>query len=264
MTPEERQMIANVFDRMRAVGRFEKDRDADAFINQSVRQIPDSAYLLIQSVLVQEQALAGADERIRMLEDQVANLEAARAPAQQASSGGFLGGLFGGSKPATSVPVTGRQSASFGGSGASSSPWGNQAANNSSGGYQQSPQGQPQGQPQYQQPAGAAAPAGGGFMKQAMTTAAGVAGGMLAANAIGNMMRGGSQSTDQSSSSPFGGSRDETGSSGSTPSAAPEGGQWQDANNNDPGTYDNSAAQAQEVDASDSGWGSDSDFDTDA
>lgn len=32
--------------------------------------------------------------------------------------------------------------------------------------------------------------AGGGFMAQAMTTAAGVAGGMLVANAIGNMMGG--------------------------------------------------------------------------
>jgi uncharacterized protein len=258
MTPDERQMIANVFDRMRAVGRFEKDRDAEDFINQSVRQIPDSAYLLIQSVLVQEQALAGADERIRMLESQVASLEAARAPAAQApSSGGFLGGLFGGSKPAaTSVPVTGRQSPSFGGG--SPSPWGNSAGGNA-GGYQQPAQ---QGQPAYQpQAAAAAAPAGGGFMKQAMTTAAGVAGGMLAANAIGNMMRGG-QSNDQSSSSPFGGSRDETGSSGSSP-AAPEGGQWQDANNNDPGTYDN-AAQDQAQDVSDSGWGGDSDFDTDA
>jgi uncharacterized protein len=257
MTPEERQMIANVFDRMRAVGRFEKDQDAEAFINQSVRQIPDSAYLLIQSVLVQEQALAGADERIRMLEGQVANLEASRAPAPAAASGGFLGGLFGGSKPAASVPVTGRQSPSFGGgNAASSSPWGNAAPGNA-GGFQQ------QAQPQYQQQA-AAAPAGGGFMKQAMTTAAGVAGGMLAANAIGNMMRGSNPTQDQSASSPFGGSRDETGA-GNTPSAtAPEGGQWQDANNNDPGNYDNSAAQAQEVDASDSGWGSDSDFDTDA
>jgi uncharacterized protein len=259
MTPEERQMIANVFDRMRAVGRFEKDHDAEAFINQSVRQIPDSAYLLIQSVLVQEQALAGADERIRMLEDQVASLEAARAPAAQASSGGFLGGLFG-SKPAASVPVTGnRQSPSFGGGSASSSPWGNAApgaAPGHAGGYQQ------QAQPQYQQQAAAAAPAGGGFMKQAMTTAAGVAGGMLAANAIGNMMRGGSQNQDQSSNSPFGGSRDETASGNAPAATAPEGGQWQDANNNDPGNYDNSAAQ--EVDASDSGWGGDSDFDTDA
>jgi uncharacterized protein len=260
MTPEERQMIANVFDRMRAVGRFDKDQDAEAFINQSVRQIPDSAYLLIQSVLVQEQALLGADERIRMLEGQVASLEA-RAPAAPASSGGFLGGLFGSSKPAASVPVTGRQSASFGGGSASPSPWGNAAPGNAGGnggGYQQQPQGQPQYQPQ------AAAPAGGGFMKQAMTTAAGVAGGMLAANAIGNMMRGG-QSNDQSSSSPFGGSRDET-SAGSTPAATPEGGQWQDANNNDPGTYDNNAAPDQDVqNAADSGWGSDSsDFDTDA
>jgi uncharacterized protein len=254
MTPDERQMIANVFDRMRAVGRFEKDRDAEDFINQSVRQIPDSAYLLIQSVLVQEQALAGADERIRMLEGQVASLEAARAPAAPAASGGFLGGLFGGSKPAASVPMTGRQSPSFGG--ASPSPWGSAPAGNG-GGYQQQPQGQPAYQPQ-----AAAAPAGGGFMKQAMTTAAGVAGGMLAANAIGNMMRGG-QNSDQSSSSPFGGTRDET-SSSSSPAAAPEGGQWQDANNNDPGTYDNAAQDQGVQEASDSGWGGDSDFDTDA
>ncbi len=249
MTPEERQMIANVFDRMRAVGRFEKDHDAEAFINQSVRQIPDSAYLLIQSVLVQEQALAGADERIRMLEGQVASLEAARAPAAPAASGGFLGGLFG-SKPAASVPATGgRQSPSFGGGGASSSPWGNAAPGNA-GGFQQQAQ-----QPQYQQQQ--AAPAGGGFMKQAMTTAAGVAGGMLAANAIGNMMRGSNPSQDPSNST-SGGSREET--AASSP-AAPEGGQWQDANNNDPGNYDNSAAQ--EVDTSDS-WGSGNDFDTDA
>jgi uncharacterized protein len=263
MTPEERQMIANVFDRMRAVGRFEKDQDAETFINQSVRQIPDSAYLLIQSVLVQEQALAGADERIRMLEGQVASLEAARAPVAPASSGGFLGGLFGGSKSAASVPVTGRQSPSFGGGGATPSPWGNAAGNapgsypGNSGGYQQQPQGQPQYQPQ-----AAAAPAGGGFMKQAMTTAAGVAGGMLAANAIGNMMRGGSQSHDQSNSS-FGGSRDET-NAGSSQTATPEGGQWQDANNNDPGTYDNAAPDQGVQEASDSAWGSDSDFDTDA
>jgi uncharacterized protein len=257
MTPDERQMIANVFDRMRAVGPFEKDRDAETFINQSVRQIPDSAYLLIQSVLVQEQALVGADERIRMLESQVASLEASRAPAAPAS-GGFLGGLFGGSKPAASVPVTGRQSPSFGG-GASTSPWGNTAGGNAGGSQQ--PAYQPQ--PQYQQSA-AAAPAGGGFMKQAMTTAAGVAGGMLAANAIGNMMRGG-QSNDQSSSSPFGGSRDETSAGNGTPAvAAPEGGQWQDANNNDPGTYDNAAQDQGVQDASDSGWGGDSDFDTDA
>ena len=34
------------------------------------------------------------------------------------------------------------------------------------------------------------APAGGGFMKSAMATAAGVAGGMLAASAISSMMKG--------------------------------------------------------------------------
>jgi uncharacterized protein len=233
MTPDERQMIANVFDRMRAVGPVDKDRDAEAFINQSVRQIPDSAYLLIQSVLVQEQALIGAEQRIRQLEDQVAQLEA-RAPAPAAASGGFLGGLFG----SKAAPAPSRQSSGFGGAPAQGgSPWGNQAPAQA---YQQ--------QPQYQQqPMQAAPAAGGGFMKSAMTTAAGVAGGMLAANAIGNMMKGNSGGEQGG----FGGSRSDT--SASTESA-PAGGQWQDANNNDPGNYQ-PAQQDVQSEAEDVEWG---------
>ena len=68
MTPEERQLIADLFDRMRQYGSPEKDRDAEALINQQVRAIPDATYMLVQSVLVQEHGvLQGIVTRSDML-----------------------------------------------------------------------------------------------------------------------------------------------------------------------------------------------------
>jgi uncharacterized protein len=169
MTPDERNLIMGLFDRMRSFGAIEKEREAEALINAEVRKIPDSAYMLVQSALVNEQLVASSQERIQQLETRVRDLES-RAPAPQQSSGGsFLGGLFGGgSRPQpTSVPAT--RGAAPGG------PWGQPAPQYQQGGYQQ---------PMQQ------AARCGGFMAQAMTTAAGVAGGMLAANAISNMMNG--------------------------------------------------------------------------
>lgn len=187
MTPDERNMIMGLFDRMRSFGSVEKEREAETLINTQVRQIPDSAYMLVQSVLVGEQALTQASERIQQLEARVRDLETRSAP-QQSSGGGFLGGLFGGgSRPQpTSVPASR-------GVAPANSPWGQAAG----------------GQPQYQQapqaPMQQAAPqrAGGGFMAQAMTTAAGVAGGMLVANAIGNMMGGHKNDSSNASNTGF-------------------------------------------------------------
>lgn len=170
MTPDERQLISGLFDRLRQTGLPEKDRDADQLIRDYLRQNPDAGYMLVQSVIVQEMALEQTQQRVEALEEQVRQLDRSRP---QQSSGGFLGGLFGGgqSRPvASSVPPAGRQSTSFGqGAGAPMrpSPWGQQAGP-------------------------AQAPAGGGFMRSAMATAAGVAGGMLVANAISGMMGGGS------------------------------------------------------------------------
>ena len=182
MTPEERAMISGLFDRMRGVGPVAKDAEAEALIVNSIRQQPDAGYMLVQSVLVQEHALQQAGARIEDLEARMRELEAqaARPAPQQGSS--FLGGLFGGGSAQSSVPATGRQSAGFG-HGAPrqavqaarpGSPWG-QAA-------------QPgMAAPMQQQPA-----AGGGFLKSAMATAAGVAGGMLLANSISGMLGGSS------------------------------------------------------------------------
>jgi hypothetical protein len=154
MTPEERQMITGLFDRMRSYGTPQKDREAETIINEGVRSTPDAGYMLVQSVLVQEHALQEAGNRIKDLEEQVRNLRSTgqeRAP----ESGSFLGGLFGAGRPASqpgpsSVPVIGsRAPAPSAYEQDERRPW-----------------------------------------RSAMATAAGVAGGMLAAGAIRDLMGG--------------------------------------------------------------------------
>lgn len=183
MNSDERQLITDLFSRMQSHGLAEKDTQAAALIAERVRAMPDAPYMLVQSVLVQEMALQQADQRIRDLEDQLAELEQQRVPAASAGGGSFLGGLFGGSpSPAPrptargSVPAMGVRPTAGSRSPASPasapSPWGNAAGAN------------PGSPPQ------AAPAAGGGFMRSAMTTAAGVAGGMLLADGIRNMMNG--------------------------------------------------------------------------
>ena len=171
MTPEERQLITGLFDRMRSYGSPEKDREAEALIGDGVRSTPDASYMLVQSVLVQEHALQEAGNRIKALEEQVRDLEGA-GQAKAPGSGSFLGGLFGGGRPvsqpgASSVPVIGSRAAPSTNDQDQQRPWSQAAPQQQSG-----------------------PPAGGGFLRSAMATAAGVAGGMLAAGAIRDLMGG--------------------------------------------------------------------------
>lgn len=185
MTPEERQMITGLFDRMRSYGTPQKDREAEAVINEGVRSTPDAGYMLVQSVLVQEHALKEAGNRIEDLEEQVRNLRNA-GQERTPESGSFLGGLFGGGRPASqpgpgSVPVIGsRAPAPSAFDQDQQRPW------------SQSPP----------QQAAAPAPAGGGFLRSAMATAAGVAGGMLAAGAIRDLMGGTANSNNANTNAP--------------------------------------------------------------
>ena len=133
MTPDERDMLMGLFDRMRAHGAIDKDSQAETLIFQEVRKIPDSAYMLVQSVLVQEQALEGAQAQIEQLQARVQELEAAGRASEQSSGGGFLGGMFGGKKAAPSRPASpwGDAPASVPSSvpsGRQGGPWGNAAA----------------------------------------------------------------------------------------------------------------------------------------
>ena len=77
MTPEERQLITGLFDRMRSYGSPDKDREAETTINEALRTVPDAPYMLVQSVLAQEHALQETGKRIQELEQQVRNLQGA-------------------------------------------------------------------------------------------------------------------------------------------------------------------------------------------
>ena len=190
MNSDERQLITGLFDRMRSVGSQGRDRDAEQLIDDQVRSQPYAPYLLTQTVLVQDQALRAANERLQQLEAQVR--QHGQGSSQGGESGGFCGGLgrmFGGGAAASSVPATGQgygQPQNYPPQGQPGGPWGNQGQQ----GYQQQP---PQGFAQQPQGGGmfGGAAGGGGFMKGALGAAAGVAGGVLMADGIRNLFSGG-------------------------------------------------------------------------
>jgi hypothetical protein len=179
MTPEERQMLSGLFDRIRGANTGVKDREAESFIEDAMRNTPSAAYVMAQTVLVQQQAMEAAAKRISELEAQV---KAGGAPPPE-EGGSFLGNL-------------GR---SIFGGGASQPPQGQPRGYDASA-YQRDP-GPPPGyaqRPPYAPPppqagpwGGApAAPQGGGFLQGALQTATGVAGGVLLGNALGGLFGG--------------------------------------------------------------------------
>jgi hypothetical protein len=176
MSPEERQLLTGLFDRTRNAAATPRDPEAEALISEQVRTQPFAPYLLAQAVLVQEQALTAANEKLQAQEARLQELEqqAGRgAPAAPAGSGFLsgLGSLFGAGAPPPRGPAPGA--------------W-----------QQQPPQGF--GQQNYPPPQGfspgpwgqAAPPQGGGFLKGALGAAAGVAGGVLLADSIRGLFGG--------------------------------------------------------------------------
>ena len=68
MTPQERQLVTDLFDRLETLEQAERDPEAERLINEGLRRAPNAPYALAQTVLVQDQALRDADSRIRDLE----------------------------------------------------------------------------------------------------------------------------------------------------------------------------------------------------
>jgi uncharacterized protein len=188
MSPEEKTVIGGIFERLKGAADAPRDAEADKFIADQIKVQPYAPYVMAQSIYAQEQALTGMQQKVEQLQAQVQQLEqyAQQMQQQQAqASSGFLGGLFGGgAKPVAPPPQMNRapfqqnqpQAAPAGG------PWGQQPQQGQAPGQQPGPWGQ-QAQPQQK--------AGMGFLGTAAMTAAGVAGGMLAANALTNMFSGG-------------------------------------------------------------------------
>lgn len=188
MTPQERDVIAGIFDRLKQAANQPRDPEAESFIAERLREQPYAPYAMAQAVYVQEQALTNLHAQVEELQAQVQELkERPSEPAPQ-QSGGFLSGIFGGGAqqqaPARpgSVPSFPQRAGQ-----APSSTWTNQSAQ---------PEQQPGTMGAAPQPGPwanrAAAGAGGGFMATALTTAAGVAGGMMLGNVLANAFGGGS------------------------------------------------------------------------
>lgn len=163
MTPDERDLVTRLFDRLRAADTPAKDSEAQDLIAKAVAAFPSASYLMVQTLLVQDQALASAQIRITELER---TLEDARRSPPQQSSQGFLGGLAG-----------------------TAGPWSRPASQSLAGQSLagQIPDGPPSASPWGQRPIGGQA-AAGGFLRSALTTAAGVAGGALLFQGISNLL----------------------------------------------------------------------------
>jgi hypothetical protein len=161
MTSDERTLISNLFDRLKQAGVQRKDAEADEYIRGKVSEQPSAPYLLVQSTLVMQQALTAAQSRIASLEKQLA--EPAR-PSQE-SGGSFLSGVanlfgVGQSEPAPRPVQT-------------PPPFPAQPASPSS---------------HAPPPMSQALSRGGGFLQNALSTAAGVAGGALLFQGVQNLL----------------------------------------------------------------------------
>ncbi|MND34075.1 hypothetical protein D3C76_189650 [compost metagenome] len=188
MNTEEQTLIDGLFGRLKQAEDPSQPRDAQAqaCIEEHVRQQPAAPYYMAQAILVQEAAIKRLDEQNKQLEAELkqarAQAEAARAgSAPSNGGGGFLSSIFGSSGRNAAPAVQPQRPA---------------AAPVASGGGWREPSAPGFSQPQVQQPGFGAAPARSGassFLGGAMQTAAGVAGGVLLAQGISSLFNHNSQ-----------------------------------------------------------------------
>jgi hypothetical protein len=194
MTNEERDLITRFIERVggaAASGGFAGsvpnsqppnlppvDHDADALIGDLFQRNPEARYRITQLAFVQEQALMAAQQRIQA---QQAQLQQAQQQLQQGSGQSQGGGSPWGAGQPQAQQHRGFFGSLFGGGGS-------QQSSAPPPGYQ--PQPPPQYAPQYNSPASMFRPQGSGFLGGALQTAAGVAGGLVAGEALMNLFEG--------------------------------------------------------------------------
>ena len=166
MTPQEQELVEELFDRLAKLENGPRDPNAERIIADGLRRAPHAVYALVQTALVQDEALKRANARIEELQAPTAG-----EPQQQ---GGFLDSVrdavLGRSEPRGSVP-----------SQAQSSP-------TTAPPYRPQPGYPPQTPgPGLAPGMGPAFGSGGSFLGTAASTAAGVIGGGLLLNSIRSM-----------------------------------------------------------------------------
>lgn len=164
MTPQERQLVEDLFDRLARLETTPREADAERAIADGLARAPHAVYALVQTVLVQDEALKRADARIRALSG---------ADDATETGGGFLDSMRN--------ALTGRSATSVPSVRAANEPdprWngGGAVQANAGPGNAAAPAAQP-----------AAAPQRGSFLGTAAATAAGVVGGALLFNSLGSL-----------------------------------------------------------------------------
>jgi hypothetical protein len=181
MTPQERQLVDDLFDRLAKLENAPRDKDASRTIAEGLLRAPNAIYPLVQTVLIQDEALKRADARIRELRGE-----------EEGARGGFLDSMrnaLTGQPAHGSVPSVRPASAST-----PDSRWNSGAALAQAA------------------PPAVAPSQGSSFLGTAAASAAGVIGGALLLNSISSMFghRSGAFAADapasgSASTSPWGG-----------------------------------------------------------
>jgi uncharacterized protein len=163
MTPQEQALADELFDRLAGLENGPRDPEAERVIADGLRRAPHAVYALVQTALVQDEALKRANARIEELQF--------GGPDQAQQQGGFLDSMreavLGRREPRGSVPTL-RSPAT------QTSP------------MAPPPYGPEPGYPP-QMPTGPAFGSGGSFLGTAASTAAGVIGGALLMDGIRSM-----------------------------------------------------------------------------
>jgi hypothetical protein len=162
MTPQESELVDQLFDRLGDLEKSPRDADAERRIADGLQRAPHAVYALVQTALLQDEALKRANARIEELQAQA---ESAEEPPQPPPPTSFLDSMraaLGGGQPHGSVPSV-------------------------------RPSGNPASPPPYPPPSGygyAPSPGfgtGGSFLGTAASAAAGVVGGALLLDGIRSM-----------------------------------------------------------------------------
>ncbi|MBV8510497.1 MAG: DUF2076 domain-containing protein [Xanthobacteraceae bacterium] len=185
MTPQERDLVAALFDRLAGLEGQPRDPEAERLMTQGLTRAPHAIYPLVQTVLLQEEALKRANARIE-------ELEAKTSAEPQPPPGGFLDNMRG--------ALFGRAP------GGSGDARGSVPSVRPSGVWNTGQAGAAPVQPPYQQvpgPAMAGPMGGGSFLGTAAAAAVGTIGGSLLFNGIRNLMGGGHPAAFGNYNDPF-------------------------------------------------------------
>lgn len=200
MNAQERQLVDDLFDRLSKVEGAPRDADAEAAIARGLKSAPNAVYALVQTVLVQDEALRQAQARIEEWEAYYAEQQQQPQPQQGSFLDSMRGALFGHQQSGSVPRVQPNEPRPVWNSGQAPGAPPTQGYVSQGPGYAQQPQG-------YGQPQGGGLLGGGGsFLGTAAAAAAGMVGGSLLMNSLRGLSGGHHQAFgDGGGRAPWGG-----------------------------------------------------------